>query len=242
MCLEFVCRRVRWWAYGYFKQEKMKKVLMLLALICICATTVEAQHFIPKYKRKKEIRDYELAKPDRKLEIWVGGSYNMALGMQNHIKYSDYGYNVKYDQSPEVTGGTIHLGAAYKFGDNITTGLEAGVLFQDNGYAMPVYGTFNYYFGKPVVQHRYRPFVYANLGPQFYMSSRSKPIGAMAGAGGGLRVLLARQMRLDLFLGYQNNMRRAEIKAGGSYDVNVANVHYKQYTHLLQLGMKIYIF
>ena len=47
---------------------------MLLVLFSICGGMAHSQTYIPKYKKKKEVRDYDLAKPDRKLEISLGGS------------------------------------------------------------------------------------------------------------------------------------------------------------------------
>lgn len=215
---------------------------MLLVLLSMCGTMAQAQNYIPKYKRKKEVRDYDLAKPDRKLEISFGGSFNLAMGQLDRIKYSQQGYTTKYDVDPDILGGSVLVGAQYKLGDHVATGLETGVLFQDNGYAMPLYGTFNYYYGKPTMQQRYRWFNYVHLGPQFYMSRRAKAVGAMAGVGGGLRFLLKKSVRFDLFTGYQINMRRPEINQAGAYDLPDNCVDFKQYMHVFQIGLKMYIF
>ena len=133
-------------------------------------------------------------------------------------------------------------GGTAGFVTGFATGLETGVLFQDNGYAMPLYGTFNYYYGKPTMQQRYRWFNYVHLGPQFYMSRRAKAVGAMAGVGGGLRFLLKKSVRFDLFTGYQINMRRPEINQAGAYDLPDNCVDFKQYMHVFQIGLKMYIF
>lgn len=215
---------------------------MLLVLLSMCGTMAQAQNYIPKYKRKKEVRDYDLAKPNRKIEISIGGSYNMAMGQLDRIKYTKQGYTTKYDVNPEIMGGSLLVGASYKLGDHITTGLETGVLFQDNGYAMPLYGTFNYYYGKPTMQQRYRWFNYAHLGPQIYMSNRAKTMGAMAAVGGGLRFLARKTVRFDLFAGYQINMRRPEINHAGAYDLPDNCANFKQYMHVIEIGLKMYIF
>ena len=65
---------------------------MLLVLLSMCGTMAQAQNYIPKYKRKKEVRDYDLAKPNRKIEISFGGSYNMAMGQLDRIKYTKQQY------------------------------------------------------------------------------------------------------------------------------------------------------
>ena len=215
---------------------------MLLVLFSMCGGMAHSQTYIPKYKKKKEVRDYDLAKPDRKLEISLGGSYNMALGQLDHIKYTEQGYTTKYDVRPDFSGSSVLLGASYKITDNINAGLESGVIFQDNGYAMPLYGTFSYYYGKPTMQQRHRWFNYVHLGPQIYMSSRAKVMGSMAGIGGGLRFLARKTVRFELFGGYQINMRRPNISGKGAYDLPADCADFKQYMHLAQVGLKMYIF
>lgn len=215
---------------------------MLLVLISICTTVAHSQNYIPKYKRKKEVRDYDLAKPDRKWEISIGGSYNMALGQLDRIKYSEQGYTTKYNVRPDLSGSSALVGVQYKFGDNFTAGIETGALFQDNGYAWPMYGTFNYYYGQPTMQQRHRWFNYVHLGPQIYMSSRAKVMGSMAGIGGGLRVLLRKTVRFDVFGGYQVNMRRPHLNKEGAYDLPANYGDFKQYMHIMQFGLRMYIF
>lgn len=222
----------------------MKKIVIMMVLAALCgATAAQAQkYYIPKYKKKKEVRDYDLANTDRRLTIALAGSYNMALGMQNRIHYSGRDYTVPYNEDPSLSGGAVTLGLGYKFSDNIVAGLRSGYQFQDNDDAVPLLGTFNYYYGKPKGPNRHRWFNYANLGPQFYLGDGSKTLGAMLGAGGGVRVLMAKSLKVDFYVGYQINMRRPKIADTGSYDLPASEVNFKQFTHVLEAGMSIVLF
>ena len=216
----------------------------MLVLAAMCgATAAQAQrYFIPKYKKKKEVRDYDLSNSERRWTVTFGGGYNMALGMRNRIRFGDRDYTVRYYEDPSLSGGAVNLGVGYKFTDNIVAGLEAGYLFQDNDDAIPIYGTFNYYYGPSTSTRRHRWFNYAHLGPQFYFNRSSKAVGAMGAVGGGVRVLLAKSMKVDFRIGYQLNMRRPNIAGGGSYDLPASGVNFKQYTHVLELGVNIVLF
>ena len=221
----------------------MKKLLMLLVLLSMCGGMAYSQTtYIPKYKKKKEVRDYDLAKPDRNWEIGLGGSCNFAIAQNDHIQYAEQGYTTHYNVQPRLMASNVFLGAHYKWGEHLATGAEGGVLFQGNGLAVPVYGTINYYYGKERMQQRYRWFNYAHIGPQIYMSSKSKVFGSMASVGGGLRFLLRREVRFDLYAGYQVNMRRPHISHEGAYDLPEKYSDFKQYTHVLKIGLKMYIF
>ncbi len=222
----------------------MKKILIMLVLAAMCgATAAQAQrYFIPKYKKKKEVRDYDLSNSERRWTVTFGGGYNMALGMRNRIRFGDRDYTVRYYEDPSLSGGAVNLGVGYKFTDNIVAGLEAGYLFQDNDDAIPIYGTFNYYYGPSTSTRRHRWLNYAHLGPQFYFNRSSKAVGAMGAVGGGVRVLLAKSMKVDFRIGYQLNMRRPNIADGGSYDLPASGVNFKQYTHVLELGVNIVLF
>ena len=216
----------------------------MLVLAAMCgATAAQAQrYYIPKYKKQKEVRDYDLSNSDRRLTVTLGGSYNMALGMRNRIHFSDRNYTEAYYEDPSLSGGSLNLGVGYKFTDNIVAGLEAGYLFQGNDDAIPIYGTFNYYYGPSTSQRRHRWFNSAHLGPQFYFNESSKTVGAMGAAGGGVRVLMAKAMKVDFRIGYQLNMRRCNAADGGSYDLPASGVNYKQFTHILEIGMNIVLF
>ena len=220
----------------------MKKLLMLLVLLSMCGGMAYSQTYIPKYKKKKEVLDYNLSKDDRKWEYFLGSSCNFAIAQTDRIKYAEQGYSTRYNVSPDLMGSNVYLGAQYKWGKHLTTGVEGGVLFQDNGYAMPIYGTLNYYYGQERMQQRYRWFNYVHLGPQIYMSTRAKVFGSMAGVGGGLRFLLRREVRFDLYAGYQVNMRRPHINHDGAYDLPEKYSDFKQYMHVLKIGLKMYIF
>ncbi len=221
----------------------MKKLLMLLVLVAMGLTTVEAQrYYVPKYKKKKEVKEYALTKEERPIEVYFGGAVNFALGMQNHINFSDHGYNVGYDEKIGLWGGQVNLGVDYKIGKHFTSGLQAGYLFQDNGNAIPLSGVFKCYYGTATPKHPCRIYNYAQVGPQFYFDKSSKPVGMLAGAGVGLRVLLAQAMRIELQVGYQMNMRRPEISQKGSYDVPPQGVKFNQYAHIAQFGINIFVF
>ena len=223
----------------------MKRFLAIVLLLCfVGVTTAEAQrHFVPRYKRQKVEKDYTLDKPENKLTVSIGASANFALGMQNRINFTDYKQVTKYNEKPSLMGGNVLLGVGYKATEHIVAGVETGALFQDNGIAMPFYGAFNYYYGPATVQHRYRFFNYMHLGPQFYFDKeKSKTVGAMAGIGGGMRLVVGQTGKIDFRVGYQLNLRRPVVDTSGSYDIPASQVDYKQFTHVLQVGVGIMLF
>ena len=223
----------------------MKKILMLLVGMIFCATSVvEAQqYFIPKYKGEKVKRDFVTDNPKRKWTITFGGTYNMAFGMTDRIALKHQDDVVTYPRDTKLSGASALLGVGYKATEHIVAGVESGALYQDNGIAMPLYGTFNYYYGPATVQHRYRFFNYLHLGPQFYFEpSSTKTIGAMAGVGGGMRLVVGQTGKIDFRVGYQINLRRPVVNTTGSYDLPSSMVDYKQFTHVLQVGMAIMLF
>lgn len=224
-------------------QRRMKKFLTIVLLICfVGVTAAEAQrHFVPRYKRKKVEKDYTLDKPEDKLTVSIGASMNFALGTQNRINFEDYKQLTKYNSKPSLIGGNVLLGVGYKLTPHFTAGLEGGLLFQSNGNAIPLYGTFKYYFGEQVRRKPMRWFTYLNIGPQFYTDKESKAVGATAGAGGGMRLCIAESLRCDLYLGYLGNMRRVEPSQKGMYDVPVQGINFKQYTHSVVFGLNIYL-
>lgn len=216
---------------------------MLLVLVAVSITTVEAQrYFVPKYKKKKEVREYAMYKTERPIEVYLGGTVNFALGMHNSINFHDYNYNVGYDEKIGLMGGSVYLGVGYKLGNHFVAGLEGGYLFQDNGQAIPLSGVFKCYYGTTTPKRPCRLYNYAQVGPQFYFADGSKPVGMLAGAGVGLRLILAQSVRMELQMGYQMNMRRPEIALTGSYDVVESGVSFKQYAHIAQFGINIYLF
>lgn len=222
----------------------MKKIFMLLALIALGGFTAEAQqsqYVIPKFKKKKEVKEYELAKENRPYEIYFGGTVNFALGLQDHINFTDHDYQVGYNDDVSLMGGSASIGAAYKLGKHFTTGLEAGALFHDSGITIPLSGVFKYYYGPQKWTKPYRFYNFAQVGPQFFLDGDSKTIGMLAGAGGGIRFAIANALRLELQVGYQMNMRRPKVYNSAAYDVPIKGVHYKEYVHLAQFGVNIYI-
>lgn len=224
-------------------QQRMKRFLAIVLLLCfVGVTTAEAQrHFVPRYKRQKVEKDYTLDKPENKLTVSIGASANFALGMQNRINFTDYKQVTKYNEKPSLMGGNVLLGVGYKVTPNFTAGVEGGLLFQSNGKAIPLYGAFKYYFGEQVRRKPMRWFTYLNLGPQFYTKKGSKTVGATAGVGGGMRLCIAEALRCDLYVGYLGNMRRVEPSQQGVYDVPSNNVHFKQYTHSVVIGLNIFV-
>ncbi len=218
----------------------MRRFIILLMLVAFCGSTAEAQrYFVPKFKKKKEVREYPMQKDDRPVEVYLGGTVNFALGMQQSIKYG--GQSVGYNDDIDLMGGSVYLGADYKIGKHFTTGLQAGYLFQGNGNAIPLSGVFKCYYGTPTPKSPCRLYNYAQVGPQFYMDEDSRTTGMLAGAGVGLRLLVARTMRMEMQVGYQMNMRRPYPDLSGSYDYP-GKISYKQYAHLVQFGINIYMF
>lgn len=197
------------------------------------------KYYIPRFKKTKIERDYELEKTERKWTINLGGSYNICMGMQNSIKYGERGDKTCYNESMSVSGGTFYLGAGYRFSENFIAGLESGFQLQDNDNSIPLYASLKYYYGKAVQKKRYRWFNYLNVGPQFYLSNSSKGVGGLVAVGGGLRVLAGRSMKMDIYMGYQMNMRGVEPSTLGKYDVPSSDISYRQFAHLIQVGVNI---
>ena len=221
----------------------MKKILMILVWVIFCGTSVSAQqYFIPKYKGEKVKRDFVLDNPKRKWTVTFGGTYNMAFGMTERVSLKHQNDVVTYPHSMKFSGGSILVGAGYKATENIVAGVETGFIFQDNGNGVPLYGTLNYYYGPATAQRRYRFFNYLHLGPQLYFEkAHAKTIGAMAGGGGGMRLMLG-SGKIDFRVGYQINLRRPLANTAGAYDLPASKVEYKQFAHVLQVGATIMIF
>lgn len=221
----------------------MKRFLIVALLLCFVGVTVaEAQNMmVPRYRRKKVEKDYILDKKEDRLTISLGGTANFSFGMNNHINYKDYGQVVNYDEKSRLFGGSVLLGVAYKLTPNFTAGLEGGILFQGNDNAIPLYGSFKYYFGEQIRRKPLRWFTYLNIGPQFYVADGNKSIGATAGLGGGMRLCVAESLRCDLYVGYLGNMRRPEASQQGAHDVPVGRIEYKQYNHSAVIGLNIYL-
>lgn len=221
----------------------MKKFILLLVLVASCCTAVQAQrYYIPRYKRQKEVRDYDLSHPDRKLTITLGSTFDFGLGMQNRIVYDNDPKPVTYDENPELAGVTVTLGAGYRLGEHLVAGVEAGYGLTNRNNTIPVYGSFKWYYGKSHRQHRTRWFNYLNVGPQFYTSSKYHTVGAVGGIGGGLRVLAANSLRMDFVLGYRLGLVRPKVNSGGTYDIPASAVDHKQFLHGIQIGFNIVMF
>ena len=165
--------------------------------------------------------------------------YYHAKAMQNVIKYGERGDKTSYNESMSVSGGSFYLGAGYRFTENFIAGLEAGFQLQDNDNSIPLYLSMKYYYGKAVQKKRYRWFNYLNAGPQFYIGSSSKTVGGLLAAGGGLRVLAGRTMKMDFYMGYQLNMRNCMPSDTGKVDYPASDVKYRQFAHLIQVGVNI---
>lgn len=226
----------------------------MLAAFGLSTAEAQQRYFVPKYKKKKEVKEYNLVKEDRPVEVYLGGTVNFALGLHNTINYRDFGYTTKYNGDVDLMGGSVSLGAAYKLGKHFTAGLEMGVLFHNRDQVggssddekiqptIPVSGVFKYYYGEPKVKHPYRFYNYAQVGPQFFLDSDSKSVGMLAGAGGGIRFLLANALRVEMQVGYQMNMRRPHVYDTGAYDVPISGVDFKEYVHMVQFGINIFLF
>ncbi len=218
----------------------MKRVLILMVLVLLAVGDAAAQkYYIPRFKKTKIERDYELENMKHKVAINMGGSYNICMGMQNVIKYGERGDKTSYNESMSVSGGSFYLGAGYRFTENFIAGLEAGFQLQDNDNSIPLYLSMKYYYGKAVQKKRYRWFNYLNAGPQFYIGSSSKTVGGLLAAGGGLRVLAGRTMKMDFYMGYQLNMRNCLPSDFGQHDIPASDVKYRQFSHLIQVGVNI---
>lgn len=218
----------------------MKKALIFLVLVLFAATDVAAQkYYIPRFKKTKIERDYKLENTEHKVAITLGASYNAGLGMQNTVKYGERGDNVSYNESMSVSGGSFYLGIGYRFTESFIASLESGFQLQDNANAIPLYASFKYYYGKAVQKKRYRWFNYLNAGPQFFLGDNTKGVGGMVAAGGGLRVLAGRTMKMDIYMGYQLNVRQRVPAAGGKFDIPASDIRFHQFAHLIQVGVNI---
>ena len=218
---------------------------MLLVVVFMCGAVVEAQNnniYIPKYKKKKEVRDYDLDNTKRNWTITFGGGYDMALGLQNRIHYKDYDETVKYDGRPDFSGGGVSVGYGYKLGDHVVTGVESGFLFIDNMCMWPTVGTLKVFYGPITRQHRTRWFNYAHLGPQLYLGKSYKTIGAVGSAGVGMRLLMAKTTRIDFQLGYRCTLRRPTFDMMGKYELDAKNINYQQYIHGIHIGLNFVLF
>ena len=220
----------------------MKKLLLLLVMVSLGVATASAQkYYIPKFKKTKEVRDYELD-ASRKLYVTVGASLNLGLGFQDHIQYTGHGYDVSYDEDMKTFGASALLGVGCRVTENFHAGIETGMLIQHKGNAMPLYASLKYYYGPAVKQKRTRFFNYLNGGPQFHFGSVSKPVGYMVGAGGGMRLVIMKNFRPDFYVGYQLNMRGIKPSMSGSEQVDASTIKFRQYAHLIQVGINVPIF
>ena len=222
---------------------QMKKYLILLVLAVVCCSTVQAQrYYIPRYKKQKEAREYEHFHADRKFTVTLGASFDMNLGMQNYINLDNDAAAVRYDEEPKLPAVTTTLGVSYLVSPHFVAGLEAGYSFSNENHIIPAYGTFKWYYGKEKHPHRVRWFNYVNVGPQFYTGSKYKDIGALAAAGGGIRMVMAKSLRMDLYVGYRMSLARPKASTSGTYDVPASAVTYHQYMHGIQVGFNIMMF
>ncbi len=222
---------------------QMKKFLMLLVLVVMCGEIADAQSlYIPRYKKKKEVRDYDLENMERKWTFTFGGGYDMTFGMQNRIHYKDYDETINYDGEPNFSGGGVWVGAGYKMGQHVVAGLEAGFLYVDQMSMAPLLGNVKVFYGPVTRQKRTRWYNYAQVGPQFYFGSSYKRVGAVAGAGVGMRVLMAKVTKVDLEIGYRCTLRRPEYDMMGKHELDSDNISYKQYLHGLHFGINFVLF
>lgn len=211
-----------------------------MVLVLLAAGEVAAQkYYIPRFKKTKIERDYELEKMSHKWAINLGGSYNVCMGMQNMISYNERGDKVNYPESMSVSGGSFYIGAGYRFNENFIAGLEGGFQLQDNSNSIPLYASLKYYHGKAVQKQRYRWFNYLNAGPQFYLGDKYKVMGGLVAAGGGLRVLAGRTLKMDVYMGYQLNICNRKPSFDGKFDYPEAGLKYRQLAHLIQVGVNV---
>jgi opacity protein-like surface antigen len=221
----------------------MKKFLMFLVLVVVCCSTAQAQrYYIPKYKRERTVVEADMHKQDRKWTITVSSTYNMSLGMQNRIAYRNLDDVVHYNGAVDFHGVTAELGVGRKFGSHVIAGLSTGFDFTNSLKAIPVHGTFRYYYGKSVAARRHRWFSYMELGPQFYLEEEYKTLGASGVIGGGIRVLVLKAMRLDFQVGYRNTLMRHPINRTGSYARDEKDVNFQQYMHSIVVGFNLTLF
>ena len=216
---------------------------MFLVLVVVCCSTAQAQrYYIPKYKRERTVVESDMHKQDRKWTITISSSYNMSLGMQNRIAYRNLGDVVRYDEAAKFHGVTAELGIGRKVGSHIIAGLSTGFDYTNALKAIPVRGTFRYYYGQAVAARRHRWFSYVELGPQFYMEEKYKTIGAAGVIGGGIRVLVLKSLRLDFQVGYRNTLMRRPINRTGSYALDEKDVNFQQYMHTVLAGFNLTLF
>ena len=221
----------------------MKKFLMFLVLVVVCCSTAQAQqYYIPKYKRERTVAEADMHKQDRKWTITLSSTYNMSLGMQNRIAYKNIDDVVHYDEEVGLHGVTAELGIGRKFGSHIIAGLSTGFDYTNSLKAIPVHGTFRYYYGKAVAARRHRWFNYLELGPQFNLQGGYKAVGASGIVGGGIRVLMMKSMRLDIQAGYRFSLLRPTINQTGSYFLPDKDVNYQQYMHSIVVGFNLTLF
>ena len=220
----------------------MKKLLLLLVMVSLGVATASAQkYYIPKFKKTKEVRDFELDS-NRKIYVTLGASLNLGLGFQDFIQYQDHGYDVSYDEDMKTFGASALLGVGCRLTENFHAGIESGMLIQHKANAMPLYASLKYYYGPATKQKRTRFFNYLNGGPQFYFKSNTKPVGYMVGAGGGMRLLFLKTLRTDFYAGYQLNMRSIEPSMSGTEKVDASTIKFRQFAHLIQVGINVPIF
>ncbi len=216
---------------------------MLMVLVFMCGAVAEAQdYYIPKYKKKKEVRDYNLETDKRKWTIWFGGGYDMTLGLQNRIDYKDYNEVVNYNGRPSFSGGAVNLGYGYKLGQHTVAGVESGYLYIDKMNMVPVKGTLKVYYGPVTRQHRTRWFNYLGLGTHLYFSKEYKLFGSVADGGVGMRVLMGKTTKVDLMLGYRCTMRRPNFETTGNYELDLKRVNFQQYMHSIHFGLNFILF
>ena len=211
-----------------------------MVLVLLAVGEVAAQkYYIPRFKKTKIERDYELEKMSHKLAINLGSSFNFGLGGQDLISYSERGDQVNYPQKMPLSGGSFYVGAGYRCNEHFIASLEGGFQLQGKTYSFPLYASLKYYYGDAVQKKRYRWFNYLNAGPQFYLGDKYKTVGGLVAAGGGLRVLAGRTMKMDVYMGYQLNIRNGKPSQDGKYDVPESGIKYRQLAHLIQVGVNI---
>ncbi|MBR5864329.1 MAG: hypothetical protein IKY76_07185, partial [Alistipes sp.] len=57
--------------------------------------------------------------------------------------------------------------------------------------------------------------------------------------GGGIRVLVGRTLKTDFYMGYQLNIRNVKPSETGKHDYPASDIKYRQFAHLIQVGMNI---
>lgn len=224
------------------KAIEMKKFLMLLVLAAIGCVELSAQnYYIPRYRRERVEKDYTLSHDDRKLTFTLGASYDLNFGLENSVRIKGE-QAVNYGEKPELMGVTAYIGIGYKVGKHFVAGLESGYSLSNSENTLPLYGAFKWYYGNSVTKNRHRWFNYLNVGPKFYFNSKYKKTGAAAGIGGGLRLLVAESLRMDVYMGYHLTMIQPKPSTAGTHDIPASRVNYKQWMHGMQIGLNIMLF